>query len=140
MMRFKILYVFVMLSVFSCSNEYEGNIFIYNSAEYKNKVKEFKISIEKASNIAAKINFENYPNTSEYKFTLDFILDDHYVFVSPSRLYNKKTTEYFLSGIWVNGKTGAAIDKKTNKYVKILLDIPSTELTSYSGRINNKCK
>lgn len=125
------------LSLYSCNNEYKGKVILYNSNQYFEKINSFEISIEKASIIASENYFKNFQDSSEYKFTLDMILDDYYIFTSP-RIYNPKTTEYLLSGIWVNGKTGVCLDKKTDEYIKVLMPTPSTELTSYSGKINKK--
>lgn len=128
----------ILFILFSCCNEKTKVVYKYNSIEYKKKLKEFTVSLETAGNIASQLYFENHPNSKEYHFTLDIIFDEYYLFCESNCLYNGKTGQYFLSGIWVNGKTGKALYKNTNEYVKIHIDIPSSYSTKYSGTIIRK--
>lgn len=127
--------IMIILTLFSCSNEIKETTYIYNSDKYHEKIKEFKISFNKAKEIASHLYFEKNPNFEVYNFSLNFILGDYYIFCDSNCLYNLKTTQYFLKGVWVNGKTGNAIYKDTDDYVKVTLNIPSSGLTSYSGSI-----
>ncbi len=133
--KYKFSLIMIILSIFSCSNEIKETTCKYNSDEYYEKIKEFEIPIEEAKEIASLLYFKNNPNSKEYNFSLNFILGDFYVFCDSNCLYNLKTTQYFLKGIWINGKTGKAIHKDTDEYIKILIDIPSKKLYSYSGTI-----
>lgn len=127
--------IMIFLTFFGCSNEIKETTYKYNSNEYHEKIKEFKISLNKAKEIASRLYFKKNPNSKKYSFSLNFILGDYYIFCNSNCLYNLKTTQYFLKGIWINGKTGKAIYKDTEEYVKILIEIPSENLNSYSGTI-----
>ncbi len=133
--KYNLCLIVTILTLFSCSNEITETTYKYNSDEYHEKIREFRTSFNEAKEIASLLYFEKNPNATEYNFSLNFILGDYYIFCDSNCLYNLKTTQYFLKGIWVNGKTGKAIYKNTDKYVKIHLDIPYTNLNSYSGTI-----
>lgn len=108
-------------------------VYIYNTEEYNQKIKEFDVSIDKAVEIA--INFLDDKEEKIQELTLDIVYDDFYIFKPSTVLYNHKRGQYFLSGIWVNGKTGDIIKEDTEKYVKITLKIPFTNLTRYNKTV-----
>jgi hypothetical protein len=128
----------IILTSLSCSNEIKKTTYVFNSEEYNEKIKEFDVSFNNATAIASRLYFEKNPNAEAYHFSFDLILGDYYIFCDTNRLYNLKTTQYVLNGIWVNGKTGEALQKDTDVYVKVLLDIPFTKLNSNFGTIKNK--
>lgn len=127
--------IMLILTLFSCSNEIKETTYKYNSDEYHEKIKELKVPLDKAKDIASHFYFENNQNSKEFNFSLNFILGDFYVFCDSNCLYNLKTAQYFLKGIWVNGETGEAIYKDTDEYVKIIIDVPYSDLNTFSGTI-----
>ncbi|PQL94926.1 hypothetical protein [Apibacter adventoris] len=97
--------------------------YIYGTSEFKEKEKELKISLEEAAQIYANYEFQLLVNKKDtLSCNLDIIYNNNYIF-SPF-LYNAKTGEYNLSGIWINGDTGEAKKIKTDKNIHIILKIP----------------
>ncbi len=137
-LNYNFFIMMIILVALRCSNEIKKTAYIYNSEEYKEKIKAFDVSFDNAKVIASRLYFEKHPNAEAYHFSFDLILGDYYIFCDTNRLYNSKTTQYYLKGIWVNGKTGEALQKDTNAYVNVLLDIPFTKLNSNFGTIKNK--
>jgi len=135
-LKFNLIIILVsLLGLFSCSNKVNETVYKYNSKEYLNKLKEFKIPMKEASYMASKLYFKNNPNIKEYDCTLDIVLGDYYIFSGYPRIYVSKTQKYYLSGIWVNGKTGEVVKKETDRSVLVDLEIPFTELNSYTAII-----
>lgn len=132
-----LIIIMSLLSLFSCSNK-KRTIVKYNSIEYKEKSKTFKVSIEEAANKAAKVFFDKNPNNAEYDFRLDLLLNDYYIFREYNSFYNLKTGNYNLSGIWVDGKNGEVLVKEKDDIIKVTLKIPFSDLTSYSGPLLKK--
>ena len=66
-------------------------------------------------------------------FELDIIYGDYYIFKPKWELYNLKTANYNLSGIWINGNSGEIKEVKTNKNIKVILEYNSH--ISYTRRI-----
>lgn len=133
--KYNLVLIMLILTLFSCSNEIKETTYLYNTDEYYEKIKELKIPLEKAKEIASQYYFENNKNSKEFNFSLNFILGDFYIFCDSNCLYNLKTTQYFLKGIWINGKTGESIYKDTDEYIKVIIDIPFSNLNTFSGTI-----
>ena len=120
----------ILSSIFSC--KVEKDISIYRTEEFKKKEKTFKLSLDEAGQKCIKyILKEEIAN--EGFFELDIIYGDYYIFKPKGELYNLKTGNYNLSGIWINGNTGEIKEVKTNKRIKVILE--NTSHISYTRRI-----
>ena len=120
----------ILSSIFSC--KVEKDIFIYRTEEFKKKEKTFKLSLDEAGQKCIKyILKEEIANDGS--FELDIIYGDYYIFKPKGELYNLKTGNYNLSGIWINGNTGEIKEVKTNKSIKVILE--NTSHISYTRRI-----
>ena len=120
----------ILSSIFSC--KVEKDIFIYRTEEFKKKEKTFKLSLDEAGQKCIKyILKEEIANDGS--FELDIIYGDYYIFKPKGELYNLKTGNYNLSGIWINGNTGEIKEVKTNKRIKVILE--NTSHISYTRRI-----
>ena len=112
----------ILSSIFSC--KVEKDISIYRTEEFKKKEKIFKLSLDEAGQKCIKyILKEEIANDGFFK--LDIIYGDYYIFKPKWELYNLKTGNYNLSGIWINGNTGEIKEVKTNENIKILLEYNS---------------
>ena len=120
----------ILSSIFSC--KVEKDISIYRTEEFKKKEKTFKLSLDEAGQKCIKyILKEEIANYGS--FELDIIYGDYYIFKPKGELYNLKTGNYNLSGIWINGNTGEIKEVKTNKRIKVILE--NTSHISYTRRI-----
>ena len=120
----------ILSSIFSC--KVEKDIFIYRTEEFKKKEQTFKLSLHEAGQKCIKyILKEEIANDGS--FELDIIYGDYYIFKPKGELYNLKTGNYNLSGIWINGNTGEIKEVKTNKRIKVILE--NTSHISYTRRI-----
>ena len=120
----------ILSSIFSC--KVEKDIFIYRTEEFKKKEQTFKLSLDEAGQKCIKyILKEEIANYGS--FELDIIYGDYYIFKPKGELYNLKTGNYNLSGIWINGNTGEIKEVKTNKRIKVILE--NTSHISYTRRI-----
>ena len=120
----------ILSSIFSC--KVEKDISIYRTEEFKKKEQTFKLSLDEAGQKCIKyILKEEIAN--EGSFELDIIYGDYYIFKPKGELYNLKTGNYNLSGIWINGNTGEIKEVKTNKRIKVILE--NTSHISYTRRI-----
>ena len=120
----------ILSSVFSC--KVEKDISIYRTEEFKKKEKTFKLSLDEAGQKCIKyILKEEIANDGS--FELDIIYGDYYIFKPKGELYNLKTGNYNLSGIWINGNTREIKEVKTNKRIKVILE--NTSHISYTRRI-----
>ena len=125
-----VIIVGILSSIFSC--KVEKDISIYRTEEFKKKEKTFKLSLDEAGQKCIKyILKEEIAN--EGSFELDIIYGDYYIFKPKGELYNLKTGNYNLSGIWINGNTGEIKEVKTNKRIKVILE--NTSHISYTRRI-----
>ena len=120
----------ILSSIFSC--KVEKDISIYRTEEFKKKEQTFKLSLDEAGQKCIKyILKEEIANDGS--FELDIIYGDYYIFKPKGELYNLKTGNYNLSGIWINGNTGEIKEVKTNKRIKVILE--NTSHISYTRRI-----
>ena len=120
----------ILSSIFSC--KVEKDISIYRTEEFKKKEKTFKLSLEEAGQKCIKYILEE-EIANDGSFELDIIYGDYYIFKPKGELYNLKTGNYNLSGIWINGNTGEIKEVKTNKRIKVILE--NTSHISYTRRI-----
>ena len=117
-----VIVIGILSSVFSC--KVEKDISIYRTEEFKKKEQTFKLSLDEAGQKCIKyILKEEIANDGFFK--LDIIYGDYYIFKPKWELYNLKTGNYNLSGIWINGNTGEIKEVKTNENIKILLEYNS---------------
>ena len=125
-----VIIIGILSSIFSC--KVEKDISIYRTEEFKKKEKTFKLSLDEAGQKCIKyILKEEIANDGS--FELDIIYGDYYIFKPKGELYNLKTGNYNLSGIWINGNTGEIKEVKTNKRIKVILE--NTSHISYTRRI-----
>ena len=120
----------ILSSVFSC--KVEKDISIYRTEEFKKKEKTFKLSLDEAGQKCIKYILKEEIANDGF-FELDIIYGDYYIFKPKGELYNLKTGNYNLSGIWINGNSGEIKKVKKNKNIKILLEYNSH--ISYTRRI-----
>ena len=120
----------ILSSIFSC--KVEKDIFIYRTEEFKKKEKTFKLSLDEAGQKCIKYILKEEIANDGF-FELDIIYGDYYIFKPKWELYNLKTGNYNLSGIWINGNTGEIKEVKTNKRIKVILE--NTSHISYTRRI-----
>lgn len=117
-----VIVIGILSSVFSC--KVEKDISIYRTEEFKKKEKTFKLSLDEAGQKCIKYILKEEIANDGF-FELDIIYGDYYIFKPKGELYNLKTGNYNLSGIWINGNTGEIKEVKTNKNIKILLEYNS---------------
>ena len=120
----------ILSSIFSC--KVEKDIFIYRTKEFKKKEQTFKLSLDEAAQKCIKYILKEEIANDGF-FELDIIYGDYYIFKPKGELYNLKTGNYNLSGIWINGNTGEIKEVKTNKRIKVILE--NTSHISYTRRI-----
>ena len=125
-----VIVIGILSSVFSC--KVEKDISIYRTEEYKKKEKTFKLSLDEAGQKCIKYILKEEIANDGF-FELDIIYGDYYIFKPKGELYNLKTGNYNLSGIWINGNTGEIKEVKTNKNIKVILEYNSH--ISYTRRI-----
>lgn len=118
--KFKIILIMLLSTIFGCNEKSKMPYYIYNGKEYNEKVKNFKICIDEANNIYAKYYFDEHLNEETKYCVLDIIYDDYYLF--PSKPYNLKISKYYLSGYWVNGKTGEIKKVENEEYLDLILE------------------
>ena len=120
----------ILSSIFSC--KVEKDISIYRTEEFKKKEQTFKLSLDEAGQKCIKYILKEEIANDGF-FDLDIIYGDYYIFKPKGELYNLKTGNYNLSGIWINGNTGEIKEVKTNKRIKVILE--NTSHISYTRRI-----
>ena len=125
-----VIVIGILSSVFSC--KVEKDISIYRTEEFKKKEKTFKLSLDEAGQKCIKYILKEEIANDGF-FELDIIYGDYYIFKPKGELYNLKTGNYNLSGIWINGNTGEIKEVKTNKNIKVILEYNSH--ISYTRRI-----
>ena len=97
-------------------------VYIYGTPEFESKQKELNYSLGEAA-----VHCQDYIAAREQLdsvrfIRLDLIYGDDYIFQIRPMHYNLKTTEYWLSGIWVNGKDGVVKEVKSRKPIQVYLD------------------
>ena len=117
-----VIIIGILSSIFSC--KVEKDISIYRTEEFKKKEKTFKLSLDEAGQKCIKYILKEEIANDGF-FELDIIYGDYYIFKPKGELYNLKTGNYNLSGIWINGNTGEIKEVKTNENIKILLEYNS---------------
>ena len=117
-----VIIIGILSSIFSC--KVEKDISIYRTEEFKKKEKTFKLSLDEAGQKCIKYILKEEIANDGF-FELDIIYRDYYIFKPKGELYNLKTGNYNLSGIWINGNTGEIKEVKTNENIKILLEYNS---------------
>ena len=117
-----VIVIGILSSVFSC--KVEKDISIYRTEEFKKKEKTFKLSLDEAGQKCIKYILKEEIANDGF-FELDIIYGDYYIFKPKWELYNLKTGNYNLSGIWINGNTGEIKEVKTNKNIKVILEYNS---------------
>ena len=117
-----VIVIGILSSVFSC--KVEKDISIYRTEEFKKKEKTFKLSLDEAGQKCIKYILKEEIANDGF-FELDIIYGDYYICKPKGELYNLKTGNYNLSGIWINGNTGEIKEVKTNENIKILLEYNS---------------
>ena len=117
-----VIIIGILSSIFSC--KVEKDISIYRTEEFKKKEKTFKLSLAEAGQKCIKYILKEEIANDGF-FELDIIYGDYYIFKPKGELYNLKTGNYNLSGIWINGNTGEIKEVKTNENIKILLEYNS---------------
>ena len=120
----------ILSSIFSC--KVEKDISIYRTEEFKKKEQTFKLSLDEAGQKCIEYILKEEIANDGF-FDLDIIYGDYYIFKPKGELYNLKTGNYNLSGIWINGNTGEIKEVKTNKRIKVILE--NTSHISYTRRI-----
>ena len=125
-----VIVIGILSSVFSC--KVEKDISIYRTEEFKKKEQTFKLSLDEAGQKCIKYILKEEIANDGF-FELDIIYGDYYIFKPKGELYNLKTGNYNLSGIWINGNTGEIKEVKTNKRIKVILE--NTSHISYTRRI-----
>ena len=113
-----VIIIGILSSIFSC--KVGKDISIYRTEEFKKKEKTFKLSLDEAGQKCIKYILKEEIANDGF-FELDIIYGDYYIFKPKWELYNLKTGNYNLSGIWINGNTGEIKEVKTNENIKILL-------------------
>lgn len=94
--NFKLILIILQIIIIGCHDNKEKPYYIYNSKEYYEKVKEFKLDINEANDLFTNNYFKDFPEKNEHYSTLSIIYGDYYLF--PSRPYNLKVGKYYLSG------------------------------------------
>ena len=117
-----VIVIGILSSVFSC--KVEKDISIYRTEEFKKKEKTFKLSLDEAGQKCIKYILKEEIANDGF-FELDIIYGDYYIFKPKWELYNLKTANYNLSGIWINGNSGEIKEVKTNKNIKVILEYNS---------------
>ena len=125
-----VIIIGILSSIFSC--KVEKDISIYRTEEFKKKEQTFKLSLDEAGQKCIKYILKEEIANDGF-FDLDIIYGDYYIFKPKGELYNLKTGNYNLSGIWINGNTGEIKEVKTNKRIKVILE--NTSHISYTRRI-----
>ena len=125
-----VIIIGILSSIFSC--KVEKDISIYRTEEFKKKEKTLKLSLDEAGQKCIKYILKEEIANDGF-FELDIIYGDYYIFKPKGELYNLKTGNYNLSGIWINGNTGEIKEVKTNKRIKVILE--NTSHISYTRRI-----
>ena len=125
-----VIIIGILSSIFSC--KVEKDISIYRTEEFKKKEQTFKLSLDEAGQKCIKYILKEEIANDGF-FELDIIYGDYYIFKPKWELYNLKTGNYNLSGIWINGNTGEIKEVKTNKRIKVILE--NTSHISYTRRI-----
>ena len=125
-----VIIIGILSSIFSC--KVEKDISIYRTEEFKKKEQTFKLSLDEAGQKCIKYILKEEIANDGF-FELDIIYGDYYIFKPKGELYNLKTGNYNLSGIWINGNTGEIKEVKTNKRIKVILE--NTSHISYTRRI-----
>lgn len=97
-------------------------VYVYGTPEFEAKQKELNYSLEEAV-----AQCRNYLDKQEQLDTVHFIRLDimygnDYIFLLKPMHYNLKTTEYWPSGIWVNGNNGVTKEVKTRKPIRVVLE------------------
>ena len=123
--NFKLILIILQIIIIGCHDKKEKPYCVYNSKEYQEKVKEFKLDINQANELVAKAYFKEFPVKKEYYNTLSIVYGDYYLF--PSKPYNLKLGNYFLSGYWVNGNTGEVKKVDNNEFIKLILEPNKTD-------------
>lgn len=124
-LKFKnyITVILLILTFISCSKgEDKMEIIAYGTPDFQNLAKNAPISLDKAWEIQLSYMKKNITDEFSYKIYeknvgLFFIVDNYYVF-SMGHVNNKMIEGYFLSGTWVNIKTGEVFEKEIRKKIK----------------------
>ena len=117
-----VIIIGILSSIFSC--KVEKDISIYRTEEFEKKEQTFKLSLDEAGQKCIKYILKEEIANDGF-FELDIIYGDYYIFKPKGELYNLKTGNYNLSGIWINGNTGEIKEVKTNKNIKVILEYNS---------------
>lgn len=124
-LKFKnyIIIILLISTLVSCTKgEEKMKIIPYGTTEFEKFVKNVPVSLDKAWKIQLDFIKKNTTDEFAYKIyegnvRLFFIVDDYYVF-SIGHLNNKMLEGYFLSGTWVNTKTGEVFEKDIRQKIK----------------------
>lgn len=118
--------IFMILTLISCSNgEEKMEIIAYGTPEFEEFVKNAPISLDEAWEIQLNYMKKNINDDFSYNFyktnvLLFCIVDENYVFTT-KHMNNKMKEGYFLSGVWVDMKTGNVFEKNVDKKFKLNL-------------------
>ncbi|MCP4971783.1 MAG: hypothetical protein GY932_14460 [Arcobacter sp.] len=126
-LKFKhyITILLIVLTITSCTQgDDKMKIIPYGTEEFQEFTKDAPISLDEAWKI--QLNFMKKNTTDDLGYRLYknnvgmfFIVDNYYVF-SIGHLNNKMLEGYFLSGVWVDTKTGEVFEKDIRKKIKPL--------------------
>lgn len=116
--------IFMILTLASCSNgeDKKMEIITYGTPEFEEFVKNASISLDEAWEIQLNYMKKNINDDFSYNFyktnvLLFCIVDENYVFTT-KHMNNKMKEGYFLSGVWVDMKTGNVFEKNIDKKIK----------------------
>jgi len=115
--------IFMILTLTSCSNgEDKMEIIAYGTSEFDEFVKKSPISLDEAWEIQLNYMKKNINDDFSYNFyktnvLLFCIVDENYVFTT-KHMNDKMKEGYFLSGVWVDMKTGNVFEKNVDKKIK----------------------
>jgi len=97
-------------------------VYVYGTPEFEAKQKALNYSLgEAAVHCHDYLAARGQLDTLRF-IRLDLIYGDDYIFQIRPMHYSLKTTEYWSSGIWVNGKDGVAKEVKSRKPIQVYLE------------------
>ncbi len=117
-----LIIVFTLALVSSGYGENRMKTYAYGTKEFTDYIQDASITLDEAwkiqldykkQSIKDKLSFQVYKTN----VVVDFIVDGHYVFTL-GHLNNKQLEGYYLSGIWVNCKTGKVFEKSIDQKVR----------------------
>ena len=97
-------------------------VYVYGTPEFETKQAELNYSLREAAVHCQDFLAAQGQSDTLRLIRLDLIYGDDYIFQIRPMHYNLKTTEYWPSGIWVNGKDGVVKEVKSRKPIQVYLE------------------